>query len=122
MPDGDWTDDLSRRQIRAQERFSRRPEDFQTLYQGEPVPVPFAWDTTASRAFLKALMEEQEAMTAWNAKPWAPFGENTTLKQMQAEEKQQEALRAAWDAARAKRHAAMEALADEMREEAERRA
>lgn len=64
MPDGDWTDDLSRRQIRAQERFSRRPEDFRTLYQGQPVPAPFSWDTQASKDFLKAVMAEMIAQVA----------------------------------------------------------
>lgn len=121
MPDGDWTDDLSRRQIRARERFSRRPEDFQTLIQAEPVPTPFVWDTKASRAFLRALMEEQEALEAFYANPSPGLHTESTIKQIRAQEAKDEALRTAWEAAKAKREAALETLADEMRREVERR-
>lgn len=88
---------------------------------------PFSWNTPASRAFLRSLMNEQEALLVLLRLKFGdlhavvrfsmPNDPRTTLKTLQRMDREQENLRTAYDKARTATHEALEALASEMQEE-----
>lgn len=76
---------------------------------------PFTWNTPASRAFLRALMNEVEAEAA--KMPDKPSHRMATIRQLVEWEKKVESLYDACAKARSDTYEALDALRSEMQEE-----